>query len=321
MRGEMNLKALAPRLATLLACLTLVACSDDEKAPEPRPFALSFAASADGKDVGCEDKVEGLGPDQAHTVGVSDLRFYVSNLKFWSSKGEEVALTLDENDFQYRSADGEVALVDLTSNTEGTCAGSAIAFAEGTRRTNAAITGATVVEQVEAVSFDLGVPQDLMRAVIAEHTPEGAPSPLAEMQWTWATGYRHFVMNFTVEDDAGEAGEGYLHVGSRDCGPADGLALEDRDHCDFVNTPQVKVSGVNLDSSVLEVDVRKLLSGLDFSSPIYDLETFEVLGSGPGVECHSSPMQPDCENVFENFGLDMSSGDADSEQNAVFVVD
>jgi len=304
------------------ASALLTGCgSDDPEPPEPRAFALTFAATADGKHVGCEDSIDGVGADGTDTVGLSDLRFYVSNLKLWNDKQQEVELTLDENDFQHASDAGQVSLVDLTGNTKGSCAGNAIAFAEGTKRTNDAITGTTVVEQVKSISFDVGVPQAVMQDVIGNHTPEGAPSPLAEMQWTWATGYRHFVMNFTVTDADGKTGDGYAHVGSRDCGPADGLALEDRPRCDFVNTPQVSLGGFDLDESVVTLDVPALLADLDFVSPVYDLDTFEVIGEGPGVECHSSPMQPDCPTIFEHFGLDIDSGTAKASKNVVFGVE
>jgi hypothetical protein len=174
---------------------------------------------------------------------------------------------------------------------------------------------------VKSVSFDVGVPQAVMQEVIGTHTPEGAASPLAEMQWTWATGYRHFVMNFAVSGKDGKTGDGYAHLGSRDCGPADGLALEDRARCDFINTPQVKLNAFKLDTNVVTLDIRGMLAGLDFISPVYDVETFEVIGEGPGVECHSSPMQPDCPMLFQHFGLTIASGSANPSNNVVFGVE
>lgn len=306
----------------LSTALCLIGCgSDDPDPPQPRAFALSFAAVANGEHVGCKDRIEGLGPDGKSTVGLSDLRFYVSNLKLWDAAGQAVASTLDESDFQYASEAGQVSLVDLTGNTEGSCAGNAIAFAEGTKRTNDAITGTAVVEQVKSVSFDVGVPQAVMQDVIGNHTPEGAPSPLAEMQWTWASGYRHFVMNFTVADADGNTGDGYAHVGSRACGPADGLALEDRERCDYVNTPQVALDHFSLDANVVTLDIPSLLADLGFVAPVYDAETFEVVGEGPGVACHSMPDQPDCATLFQHFGLDIGAGTAKATRNVVFGVE
>ena len=319
MASNSTLKSLLLGLST--ATLLTGCGSDEAEPPKQRAFALSFAAVANGKHIGCRDTVEGLGPDGADSIGLSDLRFYVSNVKLWDASDKEVPMTLDENDFQYSSKAGQVSLVDLTSNTKGSCAGNAIAFAEGTKRTNDSVTGTTVVESVKRVSFDLGVPQAVMQEVIANHTPEGAPSPLAEMQWTWATGYRHFVMNFAVTDVDGKTGDGYAHIGSRDCGPADGLALEDRERCDFVNTAQVSLDTFDIDKNVVTLDVPAALAGLDFISPVYNLDTFEVIGEGPGVECHSSPEQPDCPTLFDHFGLDIGSGKARASRNVVFGVE
>jgi hypothetical protein len=164
----------------------------------------------------------------------------------------------------------------------------------------------------------VGVPQALMKETIANNTPEGAPSPLNEMYWSWASGYRHFVANFTVENGQGEIGDGYLHIGSRDCGPADGKALEDRDTCSFVNTPAVILTEFDLQKDTVSVDIPKALSNVDFRAPIYDPMTFEVIGEGPGVECHSSPMQPDCGSIFSNFGVDMATGAAVPQMQKVF---
>ncbi len=309
-------------LQAIVLCSGLVALSGcgggDTETPEPVAFSLQFVASAQGKEVGCNDKIAGVGPEGKHTIGVSDVRLYVSNFRFADAEGKAVEVTLDDNDFQYTSAAGSVALVDLTSNTEGTCSDSAVAFAEGTARTNAAVTGKTIGTEVASVAFDVGVPQAIMKEVIANNTLEGAPSPLNEVYWSWASGYRHFVLNFTVENDAGDTGDGYLHIGSRNCGPEDGLALEDREACEFVNTPTVSLPDFDLTTGVVQIDLSEAVADLDFVSPIYDLETFEVIGEGPGVECHSSPMQPDCESIFSSFGLTSSNGSANASKNRVF---
>ncbi len=308
--------------ACLIAALPVSGCSDPvETEPEteaPAAFSLRFVATANGKEVGCSDAITGLGPDGKTTIEPSDLRFYVSNLKLLDDAGAEVETTLDDNDFQHNGQDGSVALIDLTSNEDGACAPSSIAFAEGTARTNDVVKGKTLLSKVATVSFDIGVPQKLMKATIATNTPEGAPSPLNEMYWSWATGYRHFVFNFTVDDGNGGKGDGYVHIGSRDCGPADGMALEDRDSCTFVNTPQVRLDDFDLKAGAVQVSLPALVKSLDFIAPIYDPDTFEVIGQGPGAECHSSPMQPDCSLVFPALGLDIDSGKADVAANDIF---
>lgn len=321
MKLERHLKT----ISILSVAVTVMACGGSGGgggSGEPSAFTLAFTASAGGREIGCTDTVTGLGPDGRYEIGLSDLRFYVSNLRFFDAKGAPVALTLDATPFQLALDAGQVSLIDLTGSAAGTCAGNAIAFAEGTARTNAVITGTTQVDRVAAVSFDVGVPQAVMKEVIAENTLEGAPSPLAEMYWSWATGYRHLIANMVVRHAGGEHGEGYLHVGSRDCGPEGGLALDDRASCGFVNTPQVELDGFDLASDTVQLDVAELLRGIDFVSPIYDQETFEVIGEGPGLECHSAPpaAQPDCAALFANLGLSTADGTASAAGNHVFSV-
>jgi uncharacterized repeat protein (TIGR04052 family) len=296
---------------------TAAACGDDEAGSQP--FEIKFAAQAAGSPVTCATPVTGLGPQGAHSIGVSDLRFYVSNLVLFGDDGKPLQAELDDNDFQYNSAAGSVALIDLTGNTEGSCAGSAIAFAEGTARTSDRLTGRAGGE-VHAISFDVGVPAAVMKETIATNSPEGAPSPLAEMYWSWASGYRHLVMNFTVRAPGGQTGEGYLHIGSRDCGAAGKKALEDRDQCGRVNTAKVMFPHFHPENNTVVLDVAALLSGLDMISTIYDPVTFDPIGEGPGAECHSMPEgQPDCPIVFNKLGIDQATGNADALSNRVFV--
>ena len=137
--------------------------------------------------------------------------------------------------------------------------------------------------------------------------------------WNWNSGYRHFVFNFSVADQSGAQGVGHVHVGSRDCGPKDGLALSDRESCTFLNTPTASIDSFDLASDVVGLELRGLLSGLDFRTDVRDPSTGEVIGEGPGVACHSSPMQPDCPSIFSFLGLDMATGAANPLVNRAFI--
>ena len=317
--GDLPMQSFVTRVPlAMLFVVALQACSSDPA--EPESFSLRFAALVDGREVGCTDDLQGFGSSSDNRIGMNDLRFYVSNIRFKDSDGRPVDVTLDTNEFQYASPEGSVALIDLTGNTEGSCGSTSVAYAEGTARTHQAITGTTVIEHVASISFDVGVPQAVMKATIATNTPEGAPSPLNEMYWNWNSGYRHFVLNFSVRDSTNATGAGYVHIGSIDCAPeGDAKALADRASCSFVNTPAVSIANFDLATNTVGIDLRKVLEGLDFRAPIYDPNTFEVIGEGPGVECHSSPMQPHCPPVFGKFGLDMSTGTANAATNLAFV--
>ncbi|MEO1268297.1 MAG: MbnP family copper-binding protein [Myxococcota bacterium] len=307
-------------LCVCVGMLSFTACGEDEDSGAGmKEFALTFQATADGQPVGCSDTIGGVGPDAQHSVGLSDLRFYVSNLQFLDADGNPLEVQLDTNEFQYSGEAGWVGMIDLTGTSEGTCTGNDIAFAEGTARTNNTITGMAPVGDVTSVSFDVGVPQPLMKEVIAATSPEAAPSPLNEMYWSWASGYRHFVLNLTVQTAGGDSGDGYLHIGSRDCGDGQALALADRETCGLVNTPKVALSNFDLEKDTVQVDVLQLLNNLSFVAPIYDTETFEVIGEGPGLECHSAATQLHCEALFSNFGLNLETGAATPASNAIFI--
>lgn len=267
----------------VLLALALVACGDDD-ATSTRPFALRFAAVNDG--------LTTLGPDADVTATITDLRFYVSNVVGVDADGGEHAVTLDTNEFQYGD---RLTLIDLTSDTSG----------EGTARTNDVVSG-RIAGEIRHFSFDVGVPQDVMREVIANDTAEGAPSPMNEMYWSWASGYRHFVMNLGLST-ATEQGEGFIHLGSRDCGSGGQKALSDRDQCTFVNTPHVEID-VDDASTTVSVELARIFSGLSLR------DSDGVLAAS----CHSGP-QGDCVPVFSTFGLDIETGTADAATNVVFA--
>lgn len=267
----------------VLALLILAACGDDTQ--DAHPFALQFSAITDGLGT--------LGATGDVAATVTDLRFYVSDVRTTDADGTEHDITLATNAFQYGD---RLTLIDLTSDTSG----------EGTERTNAAVTG-TARGDVRHLGFSIGVPQDVMRDVIANNTAEGAPSPLAEMYWSWASGYRHFVMNMSLQSGTA-TGEGFVHIGSRDCGAGGAKALSDREQCTYVNTPRVELD-VTSASSTINVDIATVLSGLTMRDEENTL----------GIACHSAPMQADCGPIFARFGLDMATGNANAQANTVFA--
>lgn len=288
----------------------LVGCGGgSSSSASSQDVALRFVAVDGDQPVGCGDVVDGLGPDGASSVAISDLRFYVSNVQFFDADGRRLTTRLDRNEFQYHGSAGDVAMIDLTGTDAGACAGDGLTYPEGTARTNDAITGRVSGGAPARVTFDVGIPQQLMKQIIADNTAEGAPSPLAEMHWSWAFAYRFLVMNFTVATD-GVAGEGYVHIGSTDCGGDGTRALTDRDACGRLNTPAVALDDFDPERDTVAVDIRALLAGVDFT-----VTTEET--TVPGVECHSFD-QPDCPTVFGNLGLSFATGTATAATNAVF---
>lgn len=334
--------------AVFVAFFSLYGCggsgSDDSEKVAPTapqiPFSLNFKAISGELALDCGSLLSGFGSDATDSIALNDLRFYVSNVALLDVDGNTLEATLDTNAFQYTDANGSVALIDLTANDSGYCASDVLAGSEGTLRTNSVVTGTLVEGEIASIRFDVGVPQALMKSIIAVNTAEDAPSPLGEMQWSWLSGYRHFVMNFSVMNEMGTKGEGYIHLGSRGCG--NGIkALEDKDTCDFVNTPTVSFEGFDPAIHTVTVDAQALLKGLMMvehdsmhhgaAAPADEHEEGYVeehdaasemmdMPKKPGVSCHAAPAdkQPDCGPIFTNFGLDAATGVADSTTNTVF---
>lgn len=307
-------------VAALLATPVMAEMAKPVAPADPVPFTLTFEATDGTTPADCSTVFRGLGLTGSISVGINDLRFYVSDIVFSTEDGTSLPATLAANAFQLTLPEGAVALVDLTGNTEGTCAPGSIQFGEGTARVNAQVTGMNPLPGATQITFRIGVPQAVMQAVIGAHTDADAPSPLAEMYWNWAMGYRHFVLNHTVDVADGTFGEGYLHIGSMGCGPMQGKALADRPRCDFVNTALVRLPMKADGTLAIAVDLRAVLSGYVYNAPIYDMATGKVIGEGPGTSCHSGPDQPDCDVLFETFGLSRMTGDASGLADRVFKV-
>lgn len=292
--------------------------ADARTEEQPSAFALRFRYTAGDRLLRCGDTLMGQGLDGKNTVDINDLRFFVSDLRFLDKDGKEVALTLDRNEFQLSHEAGFVSLVDLTSNDVGGCTADAFPDSEGTKRVHEAITGTALVGKVASVRFNVGVPQAVMKKAVQENTAEGQPSPLGDLQWPWSLGWRHFVLNFGLKNEAGGSGIGFVHLGSFDCAAAKtDLALADRDSCTYVNTPAVALNEFSLTEDVVTVDIPTILKKLDFVADLYD-DKGNVTGQGPGVLCHSMPGLPDCLPVFEAFGMSQETGKADASKDSVF---
>ncbi|MFT6528740.1 MAG: putative repeat protein (TIGR04052 family) [Psychrosphaera sp.] len=317
---------------SLATVFMLNACSSDmENETSMTEFSLNFTAMSGSEEVSCDTVLSGFGTEGHYSIGVSDLRFYVSNLAFYDQYGAQIEITFNDNDFQLNHDKGFVGLIDLTSNSTGSCASDAIANGEGTARTNKMITGKMLDIGVNKVTFDLGVPQAVMKEVITTQSAEDAPSPLNEMYWSWASGYRHFVMNFAIESMMGSKGEGYLHIGSRGCGDDGGLlALENKERCDFVNTAKVELNNFDPNINQVVIDIDNLLADLAFSASMSGHGSHsataenddEMTMDAPSVTCHStSPdMQADCGPIFNNLGLATEDGSATVSGNKVVTL-
>ncbi len=301
-----------PRLSSWIAFAAagaLVACSDSNGPDELEPFTLNFAAVHNGETVGCGNVIDGLGPSGTVSVELSDLRFYVSNLRFYDEQGAELPVELDVNDFQYHGDEGDVALVDLTGTASGACAGTGLSFPEGTARTNGVVTGLTRPIRSTRISLRRGHPAGTHEGGAGE--PHGCRRTVAAGGDALVLGVRLSFLRDELHGltDGGTPGEGYVHVGSTDCGGDGTRALTDRDTCGRRSTrAAVRFEHFHLDDAV-GVDMGALLAGLDFR--------VEQTPGGPmipGVASHSSPTQPHTATIFANLGIDMATGAANAAE-------
>lgn len=281
------------------------ASSEQEKS---NPFTLQFKAMVGDLELNCDDTYGNLGPNEEYSIGITDLRFYVSNVQFYNSAGDTIGVDLDNNDYQLNHQDGAVALIDFSGTESGFCANAS----KGTPRTNTVISGRSADVDIAAVSFDVGVPQATMKTVIASTSVvTDVPSPLAEMHWSWAGGYKFFEMNFslmsaTQTDMVENSG---IHIGSKDCGGA-GKALSDRETCGLLNTPKVMLSDFDPEVNSVVVDLAQVFN----AAPAEAFGAEETLG----MQCHSAVAAPGCAATFPNFGIDLANGQSDAQNNIVF---
>lgn len=282
--------------------------NDKKKSSSTRNFTLQFKGMVGDMALNCDDLYTDLGQNKAYQFGIGDVRFYVSNLQFLDVNGEVIPLTLNSNSFQLNHEQGSVSLIDFSNKESGYCE----IVNEGTPRTNTTITGTTANSDIVSVSFDIGVPQAVMKsAIAATDVTTDAPPPLAEMYWSWASGYRHFVINFTAMDSTHTdiVENSVFHVGSRDCGGA-GKALSDRETCGLLNTPKVRIDDFDPEVNTVIVDLAKILDKAQ--DPDF------IKNGNFGVQCHTSTKESACLSLFPALGLDIETGAANEANNSVF---
>ncbi|NRA82479.1 MAG: metallo-mystery pair system four-Cys motif protein [Gammaproteobacteria bacterium] len=306
--------------AIMTACL-LTGCGSSDSStelaqsyiPTPGKVTIQFSAVKGDLAVGCDEMVAELGPKEQDSVGINDIRFFVGDLSLFDANGQEITVELDSNDFQYSDDNGSVALIDLTDDTTNYCEYG------GTAATNYQITLDASDTQINKISFKVGVPQAMMKAIIANNTTETAPKPLNSMFWTWASGYRHFMFNFDIVSGAGVESMGAIHLGSHGCGGDSSKILTDKEQCDRINTPQVTLDNFNPAEQKIVMDLGKLFKDVTFTTDELDQDG-NVVGQRPSVRCHASPIdkQPDCGPILSNFGIDHLTGDSDASKQTVF---
>ena len=255
------------------AALTLLACGDGDPSSEVH-HTLTFAAVAGGRAVACGETFA-LG-DPATAAEISDLRFYVHDVRLLTAAGAEVPLALDDDG---RWQDGAVALLDFEDKA-GACT-------TGTTDTHTRIDGTAPEGDYTGVAFTIGVPEALNHQDAAT---AGSPLNLSSLFWSWTGGYKFFRLDLDTAN-----GGWHVHIGSTACtgGPATPIS------CAHPNRPEVRLTGVVPGEDTVALDLAALLSDSD-------------LGSGD-AGCQSSADEPDCAAIFSHFGLSLDDAAAPAQ--------
>ncbi|MEX8493286.1 MbnP family copper-binding protein [Sphaerotilus sp.] len=189
----------------LMAAAALTACGGGEDATTTTPTAttqsvsIDFAATVGNSvlNIGtCADtQVNGIATRGGAAVNakLTDLRFYVSNVKLLKADGTAVAVTLDESTWQANSGTDSVALIDFE---DGTCVNGG-----ATGGTNTKLTGNVASGTYVGVSFVLGVPESLNHVNPAlSTTPKPIDASVPGMLWSWQSGRKFMKIELSPEN-------------------------------------------------------------------------------------------------------------------------
>ena len=244
--------------------------SPDLATPSALPVTVSFLTKVGDQTARCGQRYGGLGKGASSSMDLSDLRFYVHDLRLVNHDGAEVPLSLTQDQkWQHQN----VALLDFEDKT-GSCT--------GTTEQNAVVSGWVPggAWRWQGLRFRIGVPFALNHA-----DPATAPSPLnlTSMFWSWQSGYKFLRLEAELAGGTGLI----LHLGSTGC-KKDGAGKVTG--CDSPNRPEVELVGFDPAQHKVVLDLKTLLAESD-------------LGASKGVECMSGPGNADCAPLFSALGL------------------
>lgn len=262
----------------LLLPLTLAACGDDAARLD---ITLPVRATVAGAPVDCTTTYTDLGTSGA-SARLADARLFLSQPQLRDATGAWIDLELDETAFQH----GPVALLDFEDAT-GACADS------GTPETNTTITGSIPDGDYDALRVHIGVPFDLNHV---DNTTAPAPLNVPGMFWIWQGGYKFVRVDWLV--DQGAVPRWNIHIGSTGC-VSSAPTEAPTETCARPNTSTVEITGMNLQTDTLDIDLAALVANADLIGNTTD--------TPPG--CMSSATEPDdCTPVFSALGMNFDDG-------------
>lgn len=229
---------------------------------------MPFQALFQGAPIGC---------NESGGVQLTDLRFYVTDIRLTDSEGHRTELTLDADDAWQQA---RLALVDL-ENGEAGCA-------NGTAATHAVLTGTIKKDSYRGLDFTLGVP------FAQNHgDPLSAAAPLgdADMHWHWRGGHKFLRAGLRTSNDGF-----WMHLGSTGCRGTIGNITA----CDSPNRVAIRLEDY-VPGDTVTIDLAALLA------------TGE-LGDATPTDCSSGPAEASCVSAFSALGLPHDGGAVSGQQ-------
>lgn len=298
----------------------VAACSDDDAdAGEHAHDASTSDAATDAATSDASDKTQAVeinfearvGKDaldctQSYELGTKktavkplDFKLYVHGVQLIrADNNKAVDVTLEQDGkWQYKT----VALLDFEDDS-GSCS-------NGTTAVNTKLVGRVPVGSYSGLKLSLGVPESMNHQNQA--TAE-SPLNVEGMFWSWLTGYKFLRIDVTPahgmmapQADAEDAGAGHegavmgflVHLGSTMCSgnPMGGEGVD----CKRANRPSASFASFDASKQKVVVDLAALLETSDVSMN---------KGGQPG--CMSAPDDPECEQIFEQLGVDLATGES-----------
>ncbi len=272
--------------AITLSLLGAVA-TDSAAAERPRPsraasdslvpLTVRFRGVVDTAAFRCGTKYDGIGTSRA-SVTASDFRFYVSDIKLVSSRGDTVRAALRaEAPWQ----DADVALVDF-ENATGSCA-------NGTPETRDYVVVMAPAGDYRGVSFALGVPFSRNHEDLAKAPP---PLSLSQLFWAWQSGHKFLRVDMRATAADSAPTPWVIHLGSTGCVTADSTAKTPKS-CGHPNRATIALPGFDPKRDVVVADLAALLARSD------------VRKNQPktAAGCMSAESDSDCGGLFASLGL------------------
>lgn len=276
------------RLLSIPLALGLASCDAASEGSGPE-FRIAFDVRAHGDSFRCGGSYDDIGIAKT-TVEPLDIRLYVHDVRLVTASGAEVPLELSADQTWQR--DG-VALLDFADDT-GRCA-------TGSPETNMELVGtADVDEDVVGVSFTLGLPTEANH-IDAVRSP--APFNAPGMWWSWTGGFKYARIDVATPTHPAW----FLHLGATSCegSPAEGI------DCAWSNVPRIQLSGMDLQTDTVILDIASLYGDSDLDAPI-DYESDFING------CMAFSGDPECAPIFERLGVEFE-GPNTFEQQAFTV--